>query len=62
MKEPKLVEIKHGWAAIGDDWAVHAPTKEEALQRYVEAHQRHAEIEARPLPPRDENDMRHNFE
>jgi len=55
MKEPCLMEIRHGWAAIGDGWAVHAPTKEEALKQYAEAHQRHVEIEGRSLPTREEN-------
>ena len=32
---PKKVEkIVDGWAAFGNGWAVHAPTKEAALKQY----------------------------
>lgn len=48
MEQPRLMKIKNGWAAIGDGWAVHAPTKEAALVKYKEAERHHAEIEARP--------------
>ncbi len=29
-------EIKNGWAARGNGWAVHAPTEEEAINKYTE--------------------------
>ena len=51
MTQPRLGEIKGGWAAYGDGWAVHGATKEEALKRYREAEERHREIDARPDPP-----------
>jgi len=47
--EPILSEIKNGWAALGDGWAVHGRTKDEALQKYYEAEVKHREIEQRPL-------------
>ncbi len=37
VKEYPIVEkIVAGWAAKGDGWAVHAPTKEEAIEKYKE--------------------------
>lgn len=48
-KEPMLVPIKNGWAAFGDDWAVHGATQEEAIEKYWKAVERHREIDARPL-------------
>jgi len=33
---PILEEIKTGWAAKGDGWTVHAPTREAVLQLYSE--------------------------
>ncbi len=49
MAEPTLIPIKSGWAARGDGWAVHAPSREEATRKYEEAERRHKEIAARPL-------------
>ena len=48
MAEPTLVPIKTGWAAIGDGWAVHASSREDAIERFKEAERRHQKIEARP--------------
>jgi len=48
-KEPVLAPIKNGWAALGDGWAVHGRTQEEALENYHKAEERHREIDARPL-------------
>jgi len=48
--QPRFQEIKNGWAAVGDGWAVHASTKEDALRQYEEAERRHREIDKRPLP------------
>jgi hypothetical protein len=45
----KLEPIKAGWAARGEGWAVHAPTKEEAERKYLEAERQHREIEERSL-------------
>lgn len=47
--EPILTPIKNGWAAHGKGWAVHGSTREEALQKFSDAEQRHREIDARPL-------------
>ncbi len=49
VKEPKLAPIKNGWAALGDGWAVHGHTPEEAIQKFHEAEQLHREIDARSL-------------
>jgi hypothetical protein len=48
-KEPVLAPIKNGWAALGDGWAVHGHTREEALENYRRAEERHREIDARPF-------------
>ena len=48
-REPELMPIANGWAAYGDGWAVHGATREEALENYRKAEQRHNEILA--LPP-----------
>ncbi len=48
-KGPVLAPIKNGWAALGDGWAVHGRTQEEALENYHKAEERHREIDARPL-------------
>lgn len=47
--EPFLTPIKNGWAAHGDGWAVHGHTREEAIQKFREAEQRHREIDAMPF-------------
>jgi hypothetical protein len=47
----RLVQVKGGWAAIGDGWAVFAPTKEEAAQRFAEAERKHREIDERSSAP-----------
>lgn len=46
--------VKGGWAALGNGWAVHGKTEEEAIRLYHEAIERHKEIEARPLQLREE--------
>ena len=48
-KKPALTPIKNGWAAHGDGWAVHAPTPEEAIQKFLEAEERHREIDKLPF-------------
>ena len=45
---PRRVQIKGGWAAHGDGWAVHGKTKEAALQRFGEALVRHMKIAKQP--------------
>ena len=48
MIEPRLTPIRNGWAARGDGWAVHAPSREQALRKFEEAERHHEEIDARP--------------
>ena len=48
-KEPTLAPIKNGWAALGNGWAVHGSTREEALENYHKAEERHREIDSRPF-------------
>jgi hypothetical protein len=43
----RLERVREGWAAIGDGWAVFAPSKEEAEARFIEAERKHEEIDAR---------------
>jgi hypothetical protein len=47
--KPELTPIKNGWAAHGDGWAVHGLTPEEAIQKFLEAEQRHREIDKLPF-------------
>ena len=49
MQEPRLVEIKDGWAALGDGWAVFGKTPDDARERYVAADEKHAELRARAV-------------
>ena len=50
VREPDLRKIKGGWAALGDGWAVHGATREEAVQRYYTAAELRVEISQRPDP------------
>ncbi len=50
MAEPVVLEIRGGWLAKGEGWAVRGVTKEDALEAFAEAELRHTEIDARPLP------------
>ena len=43
----RLEQVKGGWAAIGDGWAVFAPTEDEATKRFTEAEHKHREIDER---------------
>ncbi len=47
-REPTLVQVYDGWSAHGDGWAVHGATREEAIENYWKAIQRHQEILAMP--------------
>lgn len=49
MQEPRLVEIKDGWAALGEGWAVFGKTPDDVLKRYVAAAEKHAELRARTI-------------
>jgi hypothetical protein len=42
-----LERVREGWAAIGEGWAVFAPTEDEAKERFAEAERKHREIDAR---------------
>lgn len=53
MQEPRLVEIKDGWAALGEGWAVFGKTPDDARQRYVAADEKHAELRARTVESLD---------
>jgi len=44
---PQLTPIKNGWAAVGYGWAVVAPSRDEALNRYWEAERKHQELRER---------------
>jgi hypothetical protein len=39
LEQPKLVKVWVGWAAVGDGWAVYAPTMQEAIRRFHAADQ-----------------------
>lgn len=47
MEQPRIERIKNGWAAIGNGWAVHGATQEEALEKFRQAEQRHRKIDER---------------
>jgi hypothetical protein len=49
MVEPVLMQIKGGWLARGEGWAVRAATAEDARAAYAEADRRHSEIDQRKL-------------
>ena len=46
---PRLARIKGGWAAYGDGWAVRGQSKDDALEQFWQAVERHKEIDQRPL-------------
>jgi hypothetical protein len=46
---PILEEIKAGWAARGDGWAVHAPTKEAVIQKYNEREKYYEWLDQQPF-------------
>lgn len=48
MEIPVIYQIKGGWAAQGNGWAVHAATKDEALRKFRLAEQLHEIIRERP--------------
>ena len=43
----RLSAIKNGWAALGEGWAVHGQTKEEAQTKFDAAVALHKVIDAR---------------
>ncbi len=48
MREPILRPTCNGWAAHGTGWAVHAPTRAEAIERCRRAELEHKKSLARP--------------
>lgn len=51
MGEPRLVEVKDGWAALGDGWAVFGRTPADARKLFGAAEDKHAELRARTAEP-----------
>ena len=49
MDQPKLERIKSVWSAIGNGWAAHGRTQEEALRFFKQAQERHARIAEKAL-------------
>lgn len=45
----RLEQVKGGWAAVGDGWAVIAPTEDEAAELFAAAERKHREIDEREL-------------
>lgn len=62
--EPILLPVKIGWSAHGDGWAVHAPTREEVIQRFRERIALYHQIDRRSysnvLRDDDDSTMRSN--
>ena len=54
MESPRLERISGGWAARGDGWAVHALTKEGALERFWNAVRVHEQIDGRAATKPDQ--------
>ena len=50
MNEPRIEEVRGGYAALGDGWAVVAASPDEARKRFRDAERVHQEIAARPDP------------
>jgi hypothetical protein len=50
MAEPMLLQIKTGWLAVSQQerWAAEGKTKEEAVNRFRKAEQKHREVDSRP--------------
>lgn len=58
--DPRLVEVKNGWAAVGDYWAVFGDTEDVATTKFREAEQKHEEISGRQPLPVDDASLRNN--
>ena len=50
MREPLLVHVKAGWAAVGDGWATFATSRSEAEQSFRDAERKQLEIHNREVP------------
>lgn len=53
-KPYQLTEVKGGWAAVGKDFAVFAPSRDEAIVKYQVAVSKHEEILKRKIATRVE--------
>lgn len=52
-KPRKVSKIATGWAAYGDGWAVHAPTRKAVLLKYKESVEFYLKLLKRPDPTPD---------
>jgi hypothetical protein len=52
MEQAEIREIKSGYLAVGNGWAVQGATREEALGHFHEAVESRRQIDARVLPER----------
>lgn len=48
VTQPTVVSVRAGWAAVGDGWAVIAPTRKDAMAAFAAAIRKHEELAARP--------------
>ncbi len=48
--EPKIKQIKNGWAALGDGWAVFGRDPDDARAKFADAERQHAVIRSRVVP------------
>ena len=48
--EPKLVTVRGGWAAVGNGWAVIAPSRDGAVAAFDAAARKHQELAGRTAP------------
>ena len=46
--EARIVQVARGWAAVGQGWAVIAPTRNEAQEKFQAAEENHRLIMERP--------------
>jgi hypothetical protein len=58
----RLEQVREGWAAVGDGWAVFGTSKEEATLRFEEAERKHQEIRARAVEEADIGEVRSDGE
>ncbi len=58
MARPRVVEIRGGWLAIGQGWAVRGTSQAGAIAAFKKAERHHLEIDGRPLPGDTPEDSR----
>jgi hypothetical protein len=49
VTQPTVVSVRAGWAAVGDGWAVFAPSRKDAMAAFEAAILKHEELAARPM-------------